>query len=209
MNKVNKVNMPKEHPILRNVFACIFCLLVVAPIIIALLGRAVDYKNSKSLVLSEETVGQVLEYTLITDKDGNTLEFNTTVIYEVDGIQYSKVYKTDYYVAEGGQFIKMYYEKGNPYSASVTKEETNFGLKAKTDLYTLICMVMILFFSFNAYQDVIKAKQRQIMWAQTQMMMQNGVNMNPMGNQMSNIGNMNNFGSMNNMSNINNMTPKW
>lgn len=202
MSKNNKVNMPKEHPILRNIFMCIFCLLVVAPIIIALLGRAIDYKNSKNSVKSEETVGQVLEYTLRTDSEGNTLDFNTTIAYDIDGIQYSKVFKTDFYIAESGQFIKMYYEKGNPYSASVTREENKFGLKEKTDLYSLICMLMILFFTFNAYQDVIKVKERQIMWAQTQMAMQNGINVNGLGN-------LNNMQNVNNMSNINNMTPKW
>lgn len=202
MSKNNKVNMPKEHPILRNIFMCIFCLLVVAPIIIALLGRAIDYKNSKNSVKSEETVGQVLEYTLRTDSEGNTLDFNTTIAYDIDGIQYSKVFKTDFYIAESGQFIKMYYEKGNPYSASVTREENKFGLKEKTDLYSLICMLMILFFTFNAYQDVIKVKERQIMWAQTQMAMQNGINVNGLGT-------LNNMQNVNNMSNINNMTPKW
>lgn len=202
MSKNNKVNMPKEHPILRNIFMCIFCLLVVAPIIIALLGRAIDYKNSKNSVKSEETVGQVLEYTLRTDSEGNTLDFNTTVAYDINGIQYSKVFKTDFYIAESGQFIKMYYEKGNPYSASVTREENKFGLKEKTDLYSLICMLMILFFTFNAYQDVIKVKERQIMWAQTQMAMQNGINVNGLGT-------LNSMQNVNNMSNINNMTPKW
>lgn len=202
MSKNNKVNMPKEHPILRNIFMCIFCLLVVAPIIIALLGRAIDYNNSKNSVKSEETVGQVLEYTLRTDSEGNTLDFNTTIAYDIDGIQYSKIFKTDFYIAESGQFIKMYYEKGNPYSASVTREENKFGLKEKTDLYSLICMLMILFFTFNAYQDVIKAKERQIMWAQTQIAMQNGVNVNGLGN-------LTNMQNVNNMSNINNMTPKW
>lgn len=205
MSKNVKINVPKEHPILRNIFMCIFCMLIVAPIIVALIGKAVDYKESKSAVKSEETVGQVLEYTLITDSEGNTKEFNTTVVYNIAGVNYTKIFNTNYYIADKGQFIKMYYEKGNPYSVSVTRRENKFGLKERTDIYSLLCMLMVIFFTYNAYQDLIKANERKLMWAQTQVMLQTGA---PGLSALQNNSMLNN--GMNNIGGIsNNMTPKW
>lgn len=191
MNKSNQINVPKEHPILRNVFMCIFCLLVVAPILINLLGKAVDYKNSKDVIKSEETVGQVLEYTLITDSNGETVNFNTTIEYKLDGYTYSKVFKTRYYIANKGEYVKMYYEKGNPYSADVVKEDNKLDLQQKMNLYSLMCMIIILLFSVNAFNDLNKARERRMMLAQNQ------YNMQVMHN------------GMNNLSNVNNTTPKW
>ena len=171
---------------------CIFCLLVVAPIMINLLGKAVDYKNSKEVVKSEEAVGHVLEYTLITDSKGETINFNTTIEYELDGYTYSKVFVTRYYIADKGEYVKMYYEKGNPYSADVVKKDNKFSLQQKMNVYSLICMLMILFFSVNTYNDMMKARERRMMLAQGQyniQLMNNGINPN--------------------LSNMNNTPPKW
>lgn len=173
MNNKNQIKIPKEHPILRNVFMCIFCLIIVAPILLSFVSKAVDLKNRQSAVKSEETVGQIIDYTLRTDSKGNTIDFNTTIEYNIDGFNYNKVFTTSYYIAEKGQYVKMYYEKGNPYSADVTKQPTQFDLKAKMNVYSLICMCMILFFTYNAYKDLGKAREREMMWAQSQYIMQN------------------------------------
>ena len=85
----------------------------------------------------------------------------------------------------------MYYEKGNPYSADVVKEDNKLDLQQKMNLYSLMCMIIILLFSVNAFNDLNKARERRMMLAQTQ------YNMQVMHN------------GMNNLSNVNNTTPKW
>lgn len=212
MKKANQINVPKEHPILRNIFMCIFCLLVVAPILINLIDKAFDFRQSQQAVKSEETVGQILEYTLITDSEGETVNFNTTIEYTLDGYTYSKIFKTRYYIAEKGEFVKMYYEKGNPYSADVVKESDLFDLEQKMNVYSMLCMIMVLLFSINAYNDSVKARERQVMLAQNQYMIQNGVIPNNMGTSIQTINQGVSPGmnpNLRGLSNINNTTPKW
>lgn len=161
MNNQTNIKLTKEHPILNNIFLFMLLTFIVSPIILMVVTKGVEIKNQDSKAKTENTVGEIMEYTIVTDSKGNALNYNTKIQYDIGNKQYIKLFQTNFFIAEPGQLIVMYYEKGNPYSADVIKSNTKFNLKSKVSLYAALCVVSALLCIFKCYNDVLKARQRK------------------------------------------------
>lgn len=174
MGNNNQIKYPKQHPILRNMFACIMTIIFVVPLLVTLIGFGVKKVNDQENIKTETTIGEILHYYIDTDRNGNANYYNTEVSYNIDGVQYSKEIRTRYYVADEGNKVVLYYAKGNPFSVVFTVQEYDFGLDKKIKLFTTLSTLCIIYFIYKAYDDADNYSRQIMMAQQNQGLMTNG-----------------------------------
>lgn len=178
MNQMQKqIKMPREHPILRNIFLFIFCALIVAPMALGFIIKIADVKNAETVSKTEQTIGEILNYNVITDSKGNAIYYNTTIEYTINKTTRHKVFQTNFYVADPGQYVLMFYAKGNPDGADIIKESNSYNNLDKLRIYMTIVVLIGIAIMIKCYNDIIQAQQRKRSWAQMQYMM-NSYNQN-------------------------------
>lgn len=160
-NANNNVKVPKEHPIINAIMLFILIVLIVNPLIIWFISKAVNIKNEDTIAKNQETIGEILEYNVITDSRGTAIQYNTKIKYDIDNVTYMKLFQTTYYIANTGQKVKMYYTKGNPYSVDVVYTIDKFGVTDKIRVYMGLTALAFMICIFKAYVDVIKYRERQ------------------------------------------------
>lgn len=175
----NQIKMPREHPILRNIAYCIICIGILTPLIIYLLGIGASWLNNMDKDKTEESIAQIVSYRVDTSSNGDSLWYYTDISYNINNKNYEKTLKTRYFVAEVGEIIKIYYEKGNPASASATKDTYNITLLDKLKIFKLSSVLCIVVFTFKAFSDAKIYRERKYQYTNMQ--------------QMNNIVNQNNF----------------
>lgn len=202
MGNNGQIKYPKQHPVLRNMFACIMTIMFIVPLLVTLIGFGVKKVNDQENIKTETTVGEILHYYVDTDRNGNANYYTTEVSYNIDGIQYSKEIKTRYYVADAGNKVVLYYAKGNPFSVVFTVQEYDFNLEMKLKTFTGLSTLCIALFIYKAYDDADNYN-RQIMMLQSNNMPNNGGFYPQQINNGFNSGTNNTFGSGINNSNNN------
>ena len=193
------VKYPKQHPILRNMFACLMTIIFVLPLLVTLIGFGVKKVNDRENIKTETTVGEILHYYVDTDRNGNANYYNTEVSYVIDDITYSKSIRTRYYVADKGAKVVLYYAKGNPFSVVFTVQEYDFGLDMKLKTFLSLTYLTIALFIYKAYTDSSRYQNMITMAQCNNAGISSGFN-----NQYNNI-NQSNFGGNMNNGNNNNM----
>jgi len=185
--KQKNIKIPREHPLLNNLVACLFCVFVIVPVCVQLISNVADNKAEEAAQKTEETIGKIVEYTVTTDSSGEALSFNTTIVFEVSNQYYTKVFKTRYFIAEQNEYVKMYYAKGNPFSADVVKVNKVMDNETKSKLYSVLSIALIIFFCIKGYKEIGEARDRRRLFAQQQVLMQNISNINNFNNKSNNM----------------------
>ena len=188
-----KIKYPKQHPILRNMFACFMTIVFIVPLLVTLIGFGVKKVNNQENIKTETTIGEILHYYVDTDRNGNANYYTTEVSYNIDGIQYSKNIKTRYYVADAGNKVVLYYAKGNPFSVVFTVQEYDFGIEMKIKTFMTLSGLFIALFIYKAYSDAERYSNQLAMMHNGMISMNNG-----MGTQYPQQMNNNNAIGMNN-----------
>ena len=167
-----KVKIPREHPILNNLFTLAVCCLLIAPILVMGISAYVKKQNQINDKKTSVLTATVIAKDLITDSKGDTLRFNTQLVYDLDGKSYKKTYETTYFIGEPGDKIRMYYEEGNPYSAVAKKDNYEMSDASKKYIYTGIVAMFIILFAFNIKKDIARSKSRRMAFTQQQLEIQ-------------------------------------